>query len=48
MLSMIIRNVNDEEVMNSTYIAHGGAVVQMILGRPPLKVIDLVVAPSAW
>jgi hypothetical protein len=45
---MIVRNVNDEAVLSTIYIAHGGAVAQMILDRPTLKVIGMVVAPSAW
>ena len=28
---MIVRNVNDQEVLDTTYIAHGGAIAQMIL-----------------
>ena len=34
---MIVRNVNDQEVLESTYIAHGGAIAQMILDRRVLK-----------
>ena len=34
---MIVRNVNDREVLETTYIAHRGAVAQMILDRRTLK-----------
>lgn len=36
---MIVRNINDKEVMETSYIAHGGAVAQMILDRRTLKEI---------
>lgn len=39
---MIVRNVNDEEVIETTYIAHGGAVAQMILDRRTLKEIGFL------
>jgi mannose-6-phosphate isomerase-like protein (cupin superfamily) len=39
---MIVRNVNDEEVISTTYIAHGGAVAQMILDRRTLKEIGFL------
>lgn len=34
---MIVRNINDKEVLDTTYIAHGGAIAQMILDRRTLK-----------
>lgn len=34
---MIVRNINDREVLDSTYLAHGGATAQMILDRRVLK-----------
>ncbi len=39
---MIVRNVRDEEVVETTYIAHGGAVAQMILDRRILKEIGFL------
>ncbi|MBW1943887.1 MAG: cupin domain-containing protein, partial [Deltaproteobacteria bacterium] len=36
---MIVRNLNDKEVLEQTYIAHGGAIAQMILDRRILKEI---------
>ena len=36
---MIVRNVNDKEVVETTYLAHGGAIAQMILDRRILKEI---------
>jgi mannose-6-phosphate isomerase-like protein (cupin superfamily) len=34
---MIVRNLNDKEVLETTYLAHGGAIAQMILDRRTLK-----------
>jgi len=34
---MIVRNLQDQEVLETTYLAHGGAVAQMILDRRTLK-----------
>jgi quercetin dioxygenase-like cupin family protein len=34
---MIIRNINDKEVCDTTYIAHGGAVARMVLDRRTLQ-----------
>jgi mannose-6-phosphate isomerase-like protein (cupin superfamily) len=34
---MIVRNITDREVLETTYIAHGGAVAQMVLDRRILK-----------
>ncbi len=36
---MIVRNVNDEEVLQTTFQAHGGAVARMILDSSVLKEI---------
>jgi quercetin dioxygenase-like cupin family protein len=34
---MIVHNINDKAVMETTYRAHGGAIAQMILDRRHLK-----------
>jgi mannose-6-phosphate isomerase-like protein (cupin superfamily) len=34
---MIVRNLRDKEVMETSYIAHGGAIAQMVLDRRTLK-----------
>jgi quercetin dioxygenase-like cupin family protein len=34
---MIVRNISDKEVLDTTYVAHGGAIAQMILDRRVLK-----------
>jgi len=39
---MIVRNVQDKEVLDTTYIAHGGAIAQMILDRRILKEIGFL------
>ena len=39
---MIVRNVNDQEVMATTYLAHGGAVARMILTYRELKAMDFM------
>ena len=39
---MIIRNLGDREVLETTYIAHGGAVAQMILDQRILKEIGFL------
>ncbi len=39
---MIVRNINDKEVVETTYIAHGGAIAQMILDRRILKEIGFL------
>jgi quercetin dioxygenase-like cupin family protein len=39
---MIVRNINDKEVLETTYIAHGGAIAQMILDRRILKEIGFL------
>jgi mannose-6-phosphate isomerase-like protein (cupin superfamily) len=39
---VIVRNVNDKEVLETTYLAHGGAVAQMILDRRTLQEIGFL------
>ncbi len=39
---MIVRNLEDKEVRDTTYIAHGGAVAQMVLDRRVLKEIGFL------
>lgn len=39
---MIVRNLNDKAVMETTYLAHGGAIAQMILDRRVLKEIGFL------
>jgi len=39
---MIVRNVRDQAVMETTYLAHGGAIAQMILDRRILKEIGFL------
>ena len=39
---MIVRNLNDREVLETTYIAHGGAIAQMVLDRRILKEIGFL------
>ena len=39
---MIVRNLKDKEVMETTFIAHGGAVVQMLSDRRTLKEIGFL------
>ena len=36
---MIVRNLKDKEVLDTTYRAHGGGIAQMILDRRVLKEI---------
>lgn len=43
---MIVRNLNDREVLETTYIAHGGAIAQMILDRRILKEIGFLAIAS--
>jgi mannose-6-phosphate isomerase-like protein (cupin superfamily) len=43
---MIVRNVNDKEVLETTYIAHGGAIAQMILDRRILREIGFLAIAS--
>ncbi|MBW1998299.1 MAG: cupin domain-containing protein [Deltaproteobacteria bacterium] len=39
---MIVRNLRDKEVLETTYIAHGGGIAQMILDRRVLKEIGFL------
>ena len=39
---MIVRNLNDKEVLETTYLAHGGAIAQMVLDRRNLKEIGFL------
>ena len=39
---MIVRNLNDKEVVETTYRAHGGAIAQMILDRRTLQEIGFL------
>ena len=39
---MIVRNLADKEVLDTTYLAHGGAIAQMILDRRVLKEIGFL------
>lgn len=43
---MIVRNINDREVMDTTYLAHGGAVAQMILDSRILTEIGFLAIAS--
>lgn len=43
---MIVRNVNDREVLETTYLAHGGAIAQMILDRRVLREIGFLAIAS--
>jgi mannose-6-phosphate isomerase-like protein (cupin superfamily) len=45
-MTVIVRNVNDKEVMDTTYLAHGGAIAQMILDRRTLKEIGFLAIAS--
>ena len=39
---MIVRNLRDKAVMDTTYLAHGGAIAQMILDQRTLKEIGFL------
>jgi len=39
---MIVRNLQDKEVLETTYLAHGGAIAQMVLDRRVLKEIGFL------
>ena len=39
---MIVRNLKDKEVLDTSYIAHGGAIAQMILDQRVLKEIGFL------
>jgi mannose-6-phosphate isomerase-like protein (cupin superfamily) len=41
-IAMIVRNLQDKEVLDTTYLAHGGAIAQMILDRRVLKEIGFL------
>ena len=43
---MIVRNLHDKEVLETTYIAHGGAIAQMILDQRILKEIGFLAIAS--
>lgn len=43
---MIVRNLRDREVLETTYIAHGGAIAQMILDRRTLKEIGFLASAT--
>lgn len=43
---MIVRNLNDKQVIETTYLAHGGAIAQMILDRRTLKEIGFLAIAS--
>ena len=43
---MIIRNMTDKEVMETTYIAHGGGIAQMILDQRTLKEIGFLASAT--
>jgi quercetin dioxygenase-like cupin family protein len=43
---MIVRNLKDREVLETTYLAHGGAIAQMILDRRILKEIGFFAIAS--
>lgn len=39
---MIVRNLSDKEVLETTYRAHGGAIAQMVLDRRVLQEIGFL------
>jgi len=39
---MIVRNLKDKEVLDTTYIAHGGAIARMVLDQRTLKEIGFL------
>jgi mannose-6-phosphate isomerase-like protein (cupin superfamily) len=43
---MIVRNLMDQEVLDTTYIAHGGAIAQMVLDRRVLKEIGFLASAT--
>ena len=43
---MIVRNLKDKAVLETTYIAHGGAIAQMIFDRRILKEIGFLAIAS--
>jgi mannose-6-phosphate isomerase-like protein (cupin superfamily) len=44
--SLIVRNLNDKEVIETTYRAHGGAIARMILDQRTLKEIGFLAIGS--
>ena len=43
---MIVRNIHDQEVVDTTYIAHGGAVARMVLDGRTLREIGFLAVAS--
>lgn len=43
---MLVRNLRDKEVLETTYIAHGGAIAQMVLDRRDLKEIGFLASAT--
>ena len=43
---MIVRNLRDKEVLDTTYLAHGGAIAQMVLDRRVLKEIGFLASAT--
>ncbi|MFC1867507.1 cupin domain-containing protein [Thermodesulfobacteriota bacterium] len=43
---MIVRNMNDKEVLETTYRAHEGTIAQMILDRRTLKEIGFLASAT--
>lgn len=43
---MIVRNLMDKEVLETTYIAHGGAIAQMVLDQRILREIGFLAIAS--
>jgi mannose-6-phosphate isomerase-like protein (cupin superfamily) len=43
---MIVRNIKDKEVLDTTYLAHGGAIAQMILDQRTLREIGFLAIAS--
>ena len=39
---MLVRNISDQEVLETTYRAHGGAIAQMVLDQRNLKEIGFL------
>jgi len=39
---MIVKHIKDKEVLETTYLAHGGAVAQMIMDRGILRAIGFL------
>jgi mannose-6-phosphate isomerase-like protein (cupin superfamily) len=39
---MIVRNLKDKEVLDTTYLAHGGAVARMVLDQRTLREIGFL------